>query len=71
MSDVTHLGIYDIAMISNIPELVYLAPVTKEEYLAMLDWSLEQKDHPVAIRGPASLGSDGKPLTKYLSKINK
>lgn len=71
MSDVTHLGIYDIPMISNIPELVYLAPVTKEEYLAMLDWSLEQKEHPVAIRVPASLVSDGKPFTKDLSKLNK
>lgn len=71
MSDVTHLGIYDIPMISNIPELVYLAPVTKEEYLAMLDWSLEQKEHPVAIRVPASLVSDGKPFTKDLSKLYK
>lgn len=71
MSDVTHLGIYDIPMISNIPELVYLAPVTKKEYLAMLDWSLEQNEHPVAIRVPASLVSDGKPFTKDLSKLNK
>ena len=71
MNDVTHLGIYDIPMISNIPELVYLAPVTKEEYLAMLDWSLEQNEHPVAIRVPASLVSDGKPFTKDLSKLNK
>lgn len=71
MNDVTHLGIYDIPMISNIPELVYLAPVTKEEYLAMLDWSLEQNEHPVAIRVPASIVSDGKPFTKDLSKLNK
>lgn len=71
MSDVTHLGIYDIPMISNIPELVYLAPVTKEEYLAMLGWSLEQNEHPVAIRVPASIVSDGKPFTKDLSKLNK
>lgn len=71
MNDVTHLGIYDIPMISNIPELVYLAPVTKEEYLAMLDWSLDQNEHPVAIRVPANLVSDGKPFTKDLSKLNK
>ena len=71
MNDVTHLGIYDIPMISNIPELVYLAPVTKEEYLAMLDWSLEQNEHPVAIRVPANVVSDGKPFTKDLSKLNK
>lgn len=71
MNDVTHLGIYDIPMISNIPELVYLAPVTKEEYLAMLDWSLDQNEHPVAIRVPANFVSDGKPFTKDLSKLNK
>lgn len=52
MNDVTHLGIYDIPMMSNIPKLVYLAPTTKEEYLAMLDWSVEQNEHPVAIRIP-------------------
>lgn len=42
MNDVTHLGFQDIPMLSNIPNLVYLAPATKEEYLAMLDWSMEQ-----------------------------
>ena len=71
MNDVTHLGIYDIPMMSNIPELVYLAPVTKEEYLAMLDWSIEQNDHPVAIRVPISVVSDGKKVTKDFSKLNE
>ena len=71
MNDVTHLGIYDIPMMSNIPNLVYLAPTTKEEYLAMLDWSIEQNDHPVAIRVPISVVSDGKKVTKYFSKLNE
>ena len=71
MNDVTHLGIYDIPMMSNIPNLVYLAPTTKEEYLAMLDWSIEQNDHPVAIRVPISVVSDGKKVTKDFSKLNK
>ena len=53
MTDVTHLGLYDIAMIGNIPNLVYLSPTCKEEYFAMLKWSMEQKEHPVAIRVPA------------------
>lgn len=52
MNDVTHLGIYDIPMMSNIPNLVYLAPTSPEEYIAMLDWAIEQNDHPVAIRVP-------------------
>ncbi|MBO4866513.1 MAG: 1-deoxy-D-xylulose-5-phosphate synthase [Ruminococcus sp.] len=54
MSDVTHIGIYDIPMISNIPGLVYLAPTCAEEYIAMLDWSLEQNTYPVAIRVPGN-----------------
>ena len=40
MNDVTHLGLQDIPMLTSIPGLVYLAPTTKEEYLAMLDWSV-------------------------------
>lgn len=71
MNDVTHLGIYDIPMMSNIPNLVYLAPTTKEEYLAMLDWSIEQNNHPVAIRVPISVVSDGKKVTKDFSKLNE
>ncbi|MGN1135670.1 MAG: 1-deoxy-D-xylulose-5-phosphate synthase [Oscillospiraceae bacterium] len=54
MSDITHLGLYDIPMISNIPELVYLAPTCAEEYFAMLDWAIEQNEHPVAIRVPCN-----------------
>lgn len=72
MSDVTHLGIYDIPMISNIPNMVYLAPTTKEEYLAMLDWSVNQNEHPVAIRIPGGkFISNGNAITKDFSKLNK
>lgn len=52
MNDESHLGIFDIPFLSHIPNLVYLAPTNKEEYLAMLGWSIEQTDHPVAIRVP-------------------
>ena len=52
-ADATHLTTFDIPLMCNIPNLVYLAPTTKEEYLAMLDWSVEQKEYPVAIRVPA------------------
>ena len=48
----THIGILDIPLLANIPNLTYLAPVNKEEYLAMLDWSIDQKEKPVAIRVP-------------------
>lgn len=51
-SDVTHIGIYDIPMLSSIPNLKYLAPTCKEEYLAMLDWAIDQSSEPVAIKIP-------------------
>lgn len=50
--DATHLGSFDIPLISNIPNIVYLAPTCKEEYLKMLDYALEQTEHPVVIRVP-------------------
>lgn len=72
MNDVTHLGLYDIPMMANIPNLVYLAPTTKEEYLAMLDWSIEQNEYPAAIRLPGgSVISDGKEITKDFGDLNK
>lgn len=72
MNDVTHLGLYDIPMMANIPNLVYLAPTTKEEYLAMLDWSIEQNEYPVGIRLPGgSVISDGKEITKDFGDLNK
>ena len=71
MTDVTHLGWFDIAMMGNIPNLVYLAPTTKEEHLAMLEWSIEQQEHPVAIRIPGGkMVSTGKKVTKDFSKLN-
>lgn len=51
-NDVTHLGWFDMALFSNIPNLVFLCPTNCEEYFAMLDWSIEQKEHPVIIRIP-------------------
>lgn len=72
MNDVTHLGLYDISMMANIPNLVYLAPVTKEDYLAMLEWSINQNDHPVAIRLPGGpVISTGEAVAKDFSILNK
>ena len=72
MNDFTHLGIYDIALISNIPNMVYLAPTSKEEYFAMLDWSIEQNKYPVAIRIPCNgVISDGRKIDTDYSNLNK
>lgn len=72
MNDVTHLGIYDIPMISNIPNLVYLAPTSVEEYFAMLEWAIEQNEHPVAVRVPGNgvVHSD-RIVRKDYSELNK
>lgn len=48
----THMGVFDIPLAANIPNLIYLAPTCKEEYFRMLDWGLTQTAHPVLIRVP-------------------
>ena len=48
----THLSFFDISMLGGIPNIRYLAPACMEEYLSMLSWSLDHREHPVAIRVP-------------------
>lgn len=55
MNDETHLGFFDIALLSNIPDLLYLAPTCKEEFEAMLDWSVKQDKLPVIVRIPGAM----------------
>ncbi len=50
--DCTHLSVFDIPLMANIPNLVYLAPACEAETRQMLDWALAQNEHPVAIRLP-------------------
>ena len=72
MNDVTHLCFFDIPLISNIPNMVYLAPTCKEEYLAMLEWSIRQNEHPVAIRVPATdVITCGEPVETDYSVLNR
>lgn len=68
--DATHLGTFDIPLISNIPNLVYLAPTTKEEYLSMLDWGIEQTAHPVVIRIPSTVSHAEKETEKTFEQLN-
>lgn len=71
MNDVTHLCIFDIPMMANIPNLVYLAPVSLAEYKAMLAWALDQTDHPVAIRVPVlPVSSEGRVIRTDYSQLN-
>lgn len=71
-SDVTHLGLFDIPLISNIPNIVYLAPTTKEEHIAMMEWAIEQNNHPVAIRVPnMEVVSTGVEVEPDFDELNK
>lgn len=70
--DITHLGIFDIPLIANIPNIVYLAPTNKEEYIAMMDWGLKQNQHPVVVRVPSNeVISTGENVEADFSDLNK
>ena len=72
LNDVTHLGIFTISAFSHIPNLVILAPTNKDEYMSMLEWSVEQKKHPVMILMPGNgVINDGRIADKDYSNINK
>ena len=72
MNDESHLGFFDIPFISHIPNFVYLAPANKEEHLAMLEWAINQNEHPVAIRVPVgSVVETGKEDKTDYSILNK
>ena len=73
MNDVTHLGFFDIPIFANIPNLVFLAPASLDEYAAVLRWSVTQTRHPVMIRmpvggyeeSPYAVRTDYSDLNKY------
>lgn len=69
-ADMTHLCSFDISMTNNIPNLVYLAPTTIEEYMAMLDWAIDQNEHPVIIRQPKEIIHTSLPVDTDYSKLN-
>ncbi len=70
LTDVTHLGIFGLAAFTNIPNLVVLCPSSAEEYISMLDWSIDQKKHPVLILIPGNAVSH-RPADKSYSDINR
>ena len=72
LTDVTHLGIFTIAAFNSIPNLVILAPTNKQEYMAMLEWSIEQQSHPVTILMPGNgVIQDTRIADKNYDNINK
>lgn len=71
MGGATHNGFYDIAELSNIPNLMYLAPISRQSYLQMLDWSIAQTQHSVAIRIPDQVIDDPLPLPKKFTPASR
>lgn len=72
LTDVTHLGIFTISAFKNIPNLVILAPTNKCEYMTMLEWSIEQQEHPVMILMPGNgVIEDGRITEKNYDNINQ
>ena len=71
MNDTTHLCIFDIPMLSNIPNLVYLCPTCVEEFKTMADWAIDQTEHPVAIRIPNAVHHRSDVFEKDYSNLNK
>lgn len=72
LNDVTHLGFFDIPMLTNIPNLVYLAPTNYEELIAMTHYAVHQNEHPIAIRVPVGpFISTGLEDTTDYSEVNK
>ena len=54
MNDITHICMFDIPMLCSIPNLIYMAPTTCEEYFAMLRWAIRQEAKPIVIRVPSN-----------------
>ena len=70
--DQTHLGFWDIPMITSIPDIVYLAPANLEEFDAMLEWALAQDKYKVAVRQPVySVEHADYEVDKDYSDLNK
>lgn len=63
--EATEQSTFDIPMMSHIPNVVCMAPTTKEECLSMLDWAIEQTEHPVVIRVPSRMFYGMPVLTNY------
>lgn len=71
MNDFTHICFFDIPMFSHIPNLVYLAPTTWEEFIAMEDWAIAQDKHSVALRVPTAVVHSTEEYDTDYSELNK
>ena len=59
MNSNTHIALCDIQMFAHIPNFIYLAPTSKEEYNQMFKFATTQRKHPIGIRVPVTFISTG------------
>ena len=72
MNDFTHICFFDIPMLSHIPNLVYLAPASVEEMIAMEKWAIEQDKYSVALRVPeGEVHHSAEPCDTDYSELNR
>ena len=71
MNSNTHIALCDIQLFAHIPNMIYLAPASKEEYFQMFRFATTQKAHPVSIRVPANMIETGVKDTTDYSEYNK
>lgn len=64
-SSQTHMGVFDISLAMNIPNIIYLAPTCREEYLSMLEWGVQQTENSVIIRVPGIVTTTRKAVLPY------
>ena len=70
-SSATHLGVFDLAITNNIPNLVNISPSNTSEMLSVLDWAIEQNEYPVIIRVPTETTKDEVILENFDAELNK
>lgn len=64
----THHGVFDLAYLRCIPNMIVMAPKDESELRDMLFTAIEYTDGPVAVRYPRGTGS-GAPLRLHFTKL--
>jgi 1-deoxy-D-xylulose-5-phosphate synthase len=60
----THMGAYDVAFLSALPNMIVAAPMDEHELQDLLHTAIAQREHPFAIRYPRASVSDGVDLAR-------
>jgi 1-deoxy-D-xylulose-5-phosphate synthase len=66
----THHGVFDLSYLGHIPNMTILTPADGEELTAMMEYALNRKDGPVAIRYPRGSVPEDLSTTKGLRGLS-